>query len=188
MKRLLSFVIVMGLLVGMLPEISSANTAATDKPGGNAENFEYSGIHSSAYIDETDEYSDFIIDTEEVEIEKVDPLAIETVVDIVSIGWSFVDLIKNPSWGNAGFLAWDIGAAFLPFVPGSYTAKGLKTVARTFQKANLSKIKVLHKADMKIVTSHVSDLKITHKADLEKLTTRAEKTALKKHKESNSLR
>ena len=36
------------------------------------------------------------------------------------------ELINDPSWGNLGYLAWDIGATFLPYVPGSYVGKGAK--------------------------------------------------------------
>ena len=55
---------------------------------------------------------------------------VETLIDIASIGWSAYDLYKNPSWKNAGFLLWDIGAALLPFLPGSYTAKGVNLLMK----------------------------------------------------------
>ena len=57
----------------------------------------------------------------------VDPSghAIDMVLDVLSIGWSAHDFARDPSWINAGYLAWDIGAACLPFVPGSYTVKGV---------------------------------------------------------------
>ncbi|MGY0374216.1 polymorphic toxin type 8 domain-containing protein [Clostridium sp. JNZ J1-5] len=64
----------------------------------------------------------------------------ETILDIGSIGWSAHDLIKKPSWGNAGYLAWDVAAAALPFVPGSYAAKGAKAVGRTGKQARLRQI------------------------------------------------
>ena len=38
------------------------------------------------------------------------------------------DLVTEPSWENAGWLALDIGATLLPFLPGSYAAKGGKAV------------------------------------------------------------
>ncbi|MBW7477851.1 hypothetical protein K0T92_24380, partial [Paenibacillus oenotherae] len=62
---------------------------------------------------------------------------VETIVDIASIGWSAYELYENPSWGNAGFLLWDIAATLLPFVPGSYVAKGTKMLmkADVFAKA-----------------------------------------------------
>lgn len=50
---------------------------------------------------------------------------IETVIDLASIGWSLADFLKQPSWYNLGFLAWDVGAACIPFAPGSYVAKGV---------------------------------------------------------------
>lgn len=59
-----------------------------------------------------------------------DGQAVETIADIASIGWSTYDLIKNPSWANVGYLAWDVGATVVPFVPGSYTSKGAKIAAK----------------------------------------------------------
>lgn len=53
---------------------------------------------------------------------------IETVFDIASLGWSVIELNKNPSWSNSGFVIWDAAAAFMPIVPGSYTVKGTKLV------------------------------------------------------------
>ena len=44
----------------------------------------------------------------------------ETVFDIISLGWSAWDMIQDPSWKNAGYLAWDIAALCVPFLPGSY--------------------------------------------------------------------
>jgi len=64
-----------------------------------------------------------------------DGRAVDIIVDIGSACWSAHDLWKNPSWGNAGFLAWDVAAAALPFVPGSYTAKAA-TKARKVDTAS----------------------------------------------------
>ena len=52
-------------------------------------------------------------------VKYVDPdgQAVETVVDVVSIGLSAKDMWDNPSWGNAGWLLLDIGAAAVPFLP-----------------------------------------------------------------------
>lgn len=61
---------------------------------------------------------------------------VETVIDIASLGWSFIDLIKDPSWINLGFLAWDIAAVFVPFVPGSYAAKGCKKLIKVASKVD----------------------------------------------------
>jgi RHS repeat-associated protein len=55
---------------------------------------------------------------------------IETIFDVGGIIWSLYDFIIKPSWANFGSLAWDVGAAFIPFVPGSYTAKGVKLTAK----------------------------------------------------------
>jgi len=43
---------------------------------------------------------------------------------------------NEPSWGNAGFLAWDVGAAIVPFVPASYVAKGLKVGNKALSKSD----------------------------------------------------
>ena len=40
--------------------------------------------------------------------------SIDTIVDIASVFWSAYDLIKNPSWKNAGWLALDIVFALVP--------------------------------------------------------------------------
>ena len=60
---------------------------------------------------------------------------VETVIDIASIGVSTVELIKNPSWINLGFLAWDVASVFVPFAPGSYVAKGGKQLIKVASKA-----------------------------------------------------
>ncbi len=60
-----------------------------------------------------------------------DGQAAETVVDVVSIGWSVVDLVRNPSWVNAGYLGWDVAATAIPFIPGSYVAKGTKLLGKS---------------------------------------------------------
>lgn len=52
----------------------------------------------------------------------------ETVFDVLGIIWSANDFYNNPSWKNAGYLAWDIGATIIPFVPGSYTTKLTKGI------------------------------------------------------------
>lgn len=48
---------------------------------------------------------------------------IDTLIDVVSIGWSLYDLIKDPSWENAGWLALDIIFAVIPFLTGSKVIK-----------------------------------------------------------------
>ena len=50
----------------------------------------------------------------------------ETILDVASMGWSAAEFLAAPSWKAAGYLVWDIGAAFIPFIPGSYVKKGLK--------------------------------------------------------------
>lgn len=43
-------------------------------------------------------------------------------------------MITNPSWENLWYLAWDIGAAVVPFIPGSYISKGGKLVVKVASK------------------------------------------------------
>ena len=62
--------------------------------------------------------------------------AIETVLDVASIAWSLVDLFAKPSWANLGFLVWDIAAALIPFVPGSYSLKAGKFAVKVADKVN----------------------------------------------------
>lgn len=59
--------------------------------------------------------------------------AVETVLDVASIIWSLIDLIAKPSWANLGYLIWDI-ASLIPFVPGSYVAKGGKLCIKVANK------------------------------------------------------
>ena len=52
--------------------------------------------------------------------------AIETVLDVIGVVFSLAELIGSPSWSAAGYLVWDVVATIIPFVPGSYLAKGGK--------------------------------------------------------------
>ena len=58
----------------------------------------------------------------------VDPSGhfVDTVIDIASIVYSGYELVTAPSLANLGYLGWDVGAAIVPFIPGSYTAKAVK--------------------------------------------------------------
>jgi RHS repeat-associated protein len=49
----------------------------------------------------------------------VDPSGMfwDTLFDIGSVIWSTIELIKEPSWENAGLLALDVASAVVPFVP-----------------------------------------------------------------------
>lgn len=71
-------------------------------------------------------------------LNKIDPsgYVIETIIDIASVGLSLYQFIKKPSWINFGYLAWDVASAFIPFVPGSYTAKGGKLAVKIASKAS----------------------------------------------------
>lgn len=55
----------------------------------------------------------------------------ETVLDILSIGWSTIDLIRNPSWANLGWLLADVGGALIPFIPSSGVVRhGAKLITK----------------------------------------------------------
>ena len=76
----------------------------------------------------------------------VDPkgYAIETIIDVVSAGFSLRDFINKPSWMNFGFLVWDVASSFIPFAPGSYVAKSGKIVVRVANTtADFKKTKTL---------------------------------------------
>ncbi|MGN0243077.1 MAG: RHS repeat-associated core domain-containing protein, partial [Lachnospiraceae bacterium] len=62
--------------------------------------------------------------------------AVETALDIVSIGWSIHDLVDDPSIKNFGFLIWDVAAAAIPFIPGSYAGKTIKAGTKILSKAD----------------------------------------------------
>lgn len=56
-----------------------------------------------------------------ISLADADGLIIETAFDIASIGYDVYSFAKKPSWGNAGALAVDTVATFLPFVPAPGT-------------------------------------------------------------------
>ncbi|MCB9654800.1 MAG: hypothetical protein H6729_11790 [Deltaproteobacteria bacterium] len=56
-------------------------------------------------------------------------IPVDTILDAADIAISFHDLWNEPSWTNGLFLAWSIGAVFLPYVPGAWirhVGKGAK--------------------------------------------------------------
>ena len=59
-------------------------------------------------------------------LDRMGLIPVETVVDVCSIGASAYDLYSDPSWGNFGFLCWDVAATCIPYAPGSYVAKAAK--------------------------------------------------------------
>ncbi len=66
----------------------------------------------------------------------VDPSGkfIETVLDVAFAGLSLYQFIKNPTWGNAFYLALDITAVFIPFMVGSYIIRGGKMATKVVSK------------------------------------------------------
>jgi RHS repeat-associated protein len=68
----------------------------------------------------------------------VDPSGhwIDTVLDVASLGYSIKEFMSNPSWSKFGYLLWDVGATFIPFVPGSYSRKGAKITLKIADKVH----------------------------------------------------
>ena len=56
---------------------------------------------------------------------------VETALDVVSLIESTASLAADPSIQNALFFAWDVASVALPFIPGSYLAKGVKWISKT---------------------------------------------------------
>ncbi|MDR1700624.1 MAG: hypothetical protein LBR68_05480 [Lachnoclostridium sp.] len=113
----------------------------------------------------------------------VDPSGhiLETIFDIAGMFFSAKDMIEDPSWINAGFLAWDIAATFAPVVPGSYVVKGGKTISNLFEGGSkVAKVgKTITKGAGKVKSiGKKAGKKITEKAG--KVTKRAGKKAGKK--------
>ena len=54
--------------------------------------------------------------------------AVETLADIGSTLFSIGNMVANPTWGNLGFLLWDMASVFIPAVPGSYAARAIDVV------------------------------------------------------------
>lgn len=74
-------------------------------------------------------------------INYVDPSGhiMETILDAGSIIYSGYEMVTDPSLKNFGYLAWDVGATFLPFVPGSYVGKGAKAGSKAVKAAKVAK-------------------------------------------------
>jgi hypothetical protein len=52
----------------------------------------------------------------------------DTIIDMISIGWSLYDFILNPTWANAGWLVLDIIFALVPFLTGSSIIKAASRI------------------------------------------------------------
>ena len=63
-------------------------------------------------------------------------IPVETIIDVASIGWSFKDFVSQPNVTNFGFLAWDVVAAIVPYAPGSYVAKSVKSGTKIISKSS----------------------------------------------------
>ncbi|GKU75957.1 polymorphic toxin-type HINT domain-containing protein [Paenibacillus sp. L3-i20] len=70
----------------------------------------------------------------------VDPsgnVPVETILDFLSAGHSTYKMYKEPSWENAGNLAWDVVSVFVPYAPGSYVGKATKAVTKPAVKTTV---------------------------------------------------
>ncbi len=53
-------------------------------------------------------------------------IPIDTIIDVGFAFWSLIDLIRNPSWENAGWFALDLVCLIIPYATGGSTAvKGI---------------------------------------------------------------
>ena len=92
---------------------------------------------------------------------------VETIIDIANLGYSFIELVKKPSWLNLGFLIWDAASVMVPFAPGSYVVKGGKKLIKVASKVSdfktakyltigtYSKVKKLFKGAKGIEVHHI---------------------------------
>ena len=48
---------------------------------------------------------------------------VDTFIDVVGAGLTVYEFYKDPTWGNAAWMVVDLGAVFVPFVPGSQTGR-----------------------------------------------------------------
>ena len=55
---------------------------------------------------------------------------IDTILDIVSLSYTTTDFLLNPSKETAINFLWDLGATFIPYVPGSYADDVVEGAAR----------------------------------------------------------
>ncbi len=63
----------------------------------------------------------------------------ETLLDLVGVFTDAYAFAKDPSWENAGYLVWSIGATVTPGAPGSYVGRGLKMAAQGGEAATAGK-------------------------------------------------
>jgi len=85
----------------------------------------------------------------------VDPLGlvpVETILDAASLVDSVVSMANEPSWANAGFLAWDVAGTLIPYVPGAWVAKGGKYASKLKKaeevgEASADSVKVVGKSE-----------------------------------------
>jgi hypothetical protein len=66
---------------------------------------------------------------------------VETVLDVVSLGFSIAGFVTNPNLASFGDVMWDLGSIIIPYVPGSYIKKGVKVLEIATEKvADIAKM------------------------------------------------
>ena len=62
-------------------------------------------------------------------------IPIDTVVDLLSLSASYYDFIKQPGFTAAAYVAWDITATLVPYLPGSWITKSVTWAQKASQAA-----------------------------------------------------
>lgn len=92
--------------------------------------------------------------------------AVDIILDVAWAIGSLVEFFITPSWSTFGFLAWDVAAIFVPFVPGSYVDDAGKCVIKVanrisdFKNSNCMTLGAYNK--LKKLFKGVEDVEIHH--------------------------
>ena len=92
--------------------------------------------------------------------------AVDIILDVVWAIGSLFEFLKAPGWSTFGFLAWDVAAIFVPFVPGSYVDDAGKCVIKVadrisdFKNSNCMTVGSYNK--LKKLFTGVEDVEIHH--------------------------
>ena len=60
---------------------------------------------------------------------------IETFADFASAFYSAYDFFSDPSWDKSGYLIWDTLSVFIPYVPGSYSVRGVNYATKITEES-----------------------------------------------------
>ncbi|KLU74971.1 DNRLRE domain-containing protein [Clostridium botulinum] len=81
----------------------------------------------------------------------------DTILDIGCAIYDFARFVMNPTWSNGVDLAWDVGAVFVPCVPGSYAKKAFKFASKAHGSGKSVKSSRILGSYKKLVSSKVKD-------------------------------